>query len=64
MAKSVEPLPASDEHSDEDSLIEALAATERSRRQEVMRIADEIARHTAGRPHTDSVLLIREGRAR
>ncbi len=64
MATSVEPLPASDEHSDEDSLIEALAATERSRRQEVLRIADEIARRTAGRPHTDSVLLIREGRAR
>ena len=64
MAKSVEPPPASDEHSDEDSLIEALVATERSRRQEVLRIADEIARRTAGRPHTDSVLLIREGRAR
>ncbi len=64
MAKSVEPLPATDEPSDEDSLIEALAATERSRRQEVLRIADEIATRTAGRPHTDSVILIREGRGR
>lgn len=64
MAKSVAPLPATDEPSDEYSLIEVLVATERSRRQEVLRIADEIATRTAGRPHTDSVILIREGRAR
>lgn len=64
MAKSVEPLPSTDETSDEDSIIEALMATERSRRQEVLRVADEIAARTAGRPHTDSVILIREGRAR
>lgn len=64
MAKSVEPLPATDEPSDEDSLIEALSATERVRRQEVLRIADEIAARTAGRAHTDSVTLVREGRAR
>ena len=64
MAKSVEPLPAADEPSDEDSLIEALVTTERRRRQEVLRVADEIAARTAGRSHTDSVILIREGRAR
>ena len=62
MAKSAEPLPVADEPSDEDSLIEAMLATERSRRQEVLRIADEIAARTAGRMHTDSALLVREGR--
>lgn len=63
MAKSGQALPPTDEHSDEDSLVEALVATERSRRLEVLRVADEIAARTAGRPHTDSVTLIGEGRS-
>ena len=64
MAKPIEHLPRADELSDEDSLIEALVATERGRRREVLRIADEVAARTADRPHTDSATLIREGRAR
>ena len=64
LAKSIDPLLPTDESSDEDSLIEALVATERSRRREVLRVADEVAARTSGRQHTDSVLLIREGRTR
>lgn len=64
MGRSAEPLSAADETSDEVSLVEALIATERGRRRELLRIADEIVQRTSGRPHTDSVTLIREGRAR
>ena len=59
------PLPTSDEHSDEDSLVGRLIEQiDRTRRAEFLRRADAIAERSRGRAQVDSVELLREDRER